>query len=198
MRMSTGPPSEALCRALTSDFGFVLSFNHPSTSAEVTFWDEALAQDLLKFLSGRVKCQETAADLTHETYLQLHTFAAKTPPDNARALAFHIAVNLAIDYQRKRLVRERYHSEVPLDELHDLLPTPTASPERAIIAKQRLQHLQHALNELPSDCRTAFLLHGLEGLSYSEIAARLRISESMVGKHLRRAMTHCASKLENS
>ncbi|MEQ1622443.1 MAG: RNA polymerase sigma factor [Methylococcales bacterium] len=169
--------------------------NHePSDNA--LFWNESLAEDLRIFLTGRVKCAETAADLTHETYLRLYQAVKENPPDNARALAFHIAVQLAIDYHRKTVVRERHHADVDFDSCVETISSTSAGPEQTLMARQRLGALQIALAELPVDCRTAFLLHGVDGLSYSEIAIRMDISKSMVGKHLARAMSHCAKRLE--
>ncbi len=166
------------------------------SSENMLFWTETLAQDLRIFLTGRVKCAETAADLTHETYLRLYQSAKENPPDNARALAFHIAVQLAIDYHRKTTVRNRHHSDVEFDSCIETTPSATAGPEQTLIARQRLDALQSALKDLPADCRTAFLLHGIDGLTYSEIAARMGISKSMVGKHLALALAHCAQRVE--
>ena len=161
------------------------------------FWTESLAKDLLIFLTGRVKCPETAADLTHETYLRLYQSINNNPPDNARALAFRIAVNLAIDYQRKAMVRNRHISDMTLDFFDETVADSSAAePVQIIMARQRLGVLQMALDELPTDCRTAFLLNGVEGLSYSEIAGRLGISKSKVGRLLAQAIAHCEQHLE--
>ncbi len=162
------------------------------------FWTETLAKDLLVFLTGRVKCQETAADLTHETYLRLYQSINKNPPDNARALAFRIAVNLAIDYQRKVTVRNSHISDVELGSFVETIASPSVvDPLHILMARQRLGILQSALDELPSDCRTAFLLNGVDGLTYSEIAERLEISISKVGRLLARAVAHCEQRLDD-
>jgi len=168
----------------------------PESSDNPLFWTEALAEDLRLFLTGRVKCAEAAADLTHETYLRLYQAAKENPPDNARALAFHIAVQLAIDYHRKSTVRNRHLADMEFDNCIETIPSASAGPEQTLIARQRLGALQAALAELPVDCRTAFLLNGVDGLSYSEIAERMGISKSMVGKHLARALAHCAQRVE--
>lgn len=160
------------------------------------FWTESLAEDLRIFLTGRVKCPETAADLTHETYLRLYQRVRENPPDNARALAFHIAVQLAIDYHRKTTIRNRYHADTEFDTFVNKVPNTSAGPEQSLMATQRLAALKSALDELPTDCRTAFLLNGVDGLTYSEIATRMGISKSMVGKHLTRALAHCAQWLD--
>lgn len=168
----------------------------PDSSDHPYFWTESLAEDLRIFLTGRVKCPETAADLTHETYLRLYQRIAENPPDNARALAFHIAVQLAIDYHRKTTVRNRFHADAEFDTCVDSVPNATPGPEQTLMATQRLVALKLALDELPTDCRTAFLLNGVDGLTYSEIATRMGISKSMVGKHLARALAHCAQWLD--
>jgi len=161
------------------------------------FWTELLAKDLLIFFTGRVKCPEAAADLTHETYLRLYQSINNTPPDNARALAFRIAVNLAIDYQRKAAVRNRHISDEELGAYAEIIAdSSTAEPVHVLMARQRLGVLQSALDDLPSDCRTAFLLNGVDGLTYSEIAARLGISKSKVGRLLTQAVTHCSQRLD--
>ena len=64
------------------------------------------------------------------------------------------------------------------------------------MGEQRFARLQTALGELPEDCRTVFLLHGVEELSYAQIAARLGMSKSMVGKHLAKALLHCSKRVE--
>ena len=160
------------------------------------FWSEALAQDLQRFLTARVKCPETAADLTHETYLRLYQRGQDNPPDNARALAFHIAMQLAIDYQRKAMVRDRYMVDEEIDTFIDTSASEAAEPEHILSSRQRIIMLRAALDELPADCRTVFLMHGIDGLKYSEIAKRLGISVSMVGKHLTRALVHCVQRLD--
>lgn len=156
-------------------------------------WNDTLADELRRFLTRRVKCAEAAADLTQETYIRLQQRDnSNLPIDNARALAFHIAMNLAVDYQRKAAVRNRYMVD---GETETLVEATAIGPEQSLIARQRLDKLKSTLDELPLDCRTVFLLHGIEGLKYSEIAARLGISVSMVGRHLARAMAHCAQRI---
>ncbi|MEQ1558296.1 MAG: sigma-70 family RNA polymerase sigma factor [Methyloglobulus sp.] len=163
-----------------------------------SYWNQALADELLRFLTGRLKCPEVAADLTQETYLRFHQFIQTTPPNNARALAYRIAVNLANDYQRKVKVRGTYNADTDFTILEDIHPSAMPGPEQVVMAQQQLQCLQDALDELSEECRTAFLLHSVHGLTYPEIAAELGISRSLVGRHLVKALAHSKQRLKAS
>lgn len=168
-----------------------------SLSDSTAFWTESLADELLRFLTGRLRCPETAAELTHDTYLGLRQIVENNPPDNARAMAFRIAINLAIDHQRKTIVRDRHAATDDFDTIAGSVPSAAAQPEQILIARERLSLLKSALNELPTKTRTVFLLHGAEGLTYSEIALRLGISKSLVNKLLAEAMRHCSRQLSD-
>ena len=171
--------------------------NSESTPDIALYWNDALTEDLLRFLTGRIKCKEAAADLTHETFLRFHQFIRTTQPNNARALAFSIAVNLAIDYQRKMKIRQKVivEDEFETNRLDDAQAAATPGPERTAIAQQQLQLVYAALQELPADCRNAFIMQSIDGLTQAQIAARLGISQTQVYRLLLKAMSHCRQKL---
>ncbi|NOS75671.1 MAG: sigma-70 family RNA polymerase sigma factor [Methyloglobulus sp.] len=167
-----------------------------SSSPDIAlYWSEALAEELLNFLTKRLKCPDAAADLTQETFLRFYQFVKENPPDNARALAYRIAVNLATDYQRKTKLRNSFTVDVEPAAFAESFKSTAPGPEQTVMAWQHLEQLHVALNELSPDCRTAFLLHGMDGLTYSQIGEHLGISESMVYKHLTKALNHCATLL---
>jgi RNA polymerase sigma factor (sigma-70 family) len=169
-----------------------------SSPDTASYWTQALAEELLRFLTGRIRCPEAAADLTQETFLRFHQFIQTSPPNNARALAYRIAVNLANDYQRKIKVRETYNADTDFTTLEDVHPSALPGPEQVVMAQQQLECLQDALDELTEECRTAFQLHSLHGLTYPEIAAQLGISRSLVGRHLVKALAHSKQRLKDS
>lgn len=70
-------------------------------------------------------------------------------------------------------------------------------PEQIVMAQQRLEALQAALGELDVECRTAFLLQSIDGLTHHEIAERLGISRIKVYRHLVKALAHLALRVEN-
>lgn len=161
------------------------------------FWSESLADELLHFLTKRLKCSEVAAEITHETFLRIYQNITDNPPNNARAMAFHIAINLANDYQRKIKFRSNFTADIDPTLLADTYASEIPGPEQIVMAQQEVQVLQTALDELPEDCRAAFLLHSMDGLTHPEIAARLGISRSKVWRLLVKAVAHCTERMED-
>lgn len=144
----------------------------PTSSLAV--WIQTHGHDLLAFLSRRLNCRNTAADLAQETYLRLHLYAGEAAIDNLGAFAYRVAANLATDHQRKQATRHRFETnEVEWETLADEVDAHTPPPEEILRHRQRLTLLQQALAELPEDCRMAFYLSRIQGLSHDEIAARL-------------------------
>ncbi|QSA96005.1 sigma-70 family RNA polymerase sigma factor [Methylococcus sp. EFPC2] len=158
-------------------------------------WFRAHRQELVSFLALRLRCRDTAGDLAQETYLRLYQYGEATIA-NPGAFAFRVAANLVVDHQRKQAVRARFETdELPVEEM-ECVPAGAATPEQILSHRERLDLLQEALAELPVDCRTAFYLNRVQGRSHADIARHLAISESMVARHLARAMRHCKQRLD--
>jgi RNA polymerase sigma factor (sigma-70 family) len=169
----------------------------PSSSDFAYYWNDSLAEELRHFLTRRLRCSNTAAEITHETFLRIYQNTESNQANNARALAYRIAINLANDYQRKIKVRNRFNAEIESDFSADSYPSETPGPEQIVMAQQRLQALQGALDELDIECRTTFLLQSINGLTHQEIAARLGISRAKVYRHLMRALAYLALHVED-
>jgi RNA polymerase sigma-70 factor (ECF subfamily) len=78
------------------------------------------------------------------------------------------------------------------------LVSDTPSPEREISAKQELELLRAAIEDLPPRCREVFLLSRVRRMTYPEIAAHCSISVKMVEKHISRALAVCMKKVGGS
>lgn len=151
--------------------------------------------DLLSFLARRLGNVELAADVAQDTYLRLVGLPAGDPIKEPRAFLFRVAGNLAID----RLRREGRLNALHTDEAAALdLCHPSASPEAALLADESLAQLDNALDRLPANVRLALLLNRVEGLTHAQIATRLGVSESMVGKYIVQAVRHCRDWVRRS
>lgn len=163
----------------------------------LTDWIQSHGHELVSFLTQRLKCRDTAQDLAQETFLRICESSREAAIENPGAFAFRVARNLAVDHQRKRATRARHEAaNAPPDEMEGV-PDRSIEPGNVLRHRERLAKLNEALAELPTDCRTAFYMNRSEGCSHAEIARRLGISETMVSRHLLRAMRHCRLRLED-
>ena len=151
--------------------------------------------DLLAFLARRMGNVEKAADVAQDTYLRLASLADTAQILEPRAFVFRVASNLAIDRLRQEQRRSALHDD---DSDNQDFCDPLASPEKQYLAAEALEQLDKSLAQLPSKARLALLLNRLEGLTHAQIAVRLGVSESTVGKYIVQAMRHCRDWLRQS
>lgn len=141
-------------------------------------------------LKKRTGSHELAEDALQETWLRLAAMEEKLLAiQDRQAFILRVAGNIAVDLLRK----EQRHSsrcisdEAVLEAVADNCP----SPETFAIDRDRLRFLVLSLAQLPEKPRAALLLNRCNGLSHSEIAKRLEVSESMVARYLAQALRHC-------
>ena len=65
-------------------------------------------------------------------------------------------------------------------------------------ARQKLDAINRAVDELPFKVKQAFLLHRQNGLSYSAIAKQMGVSVSSVEKYILQALKHFRLALKAS
>lgn len=147
-------------------------------------------EDIIHYLLQRVRCPDTAQDLSQETYLRLLRQESLLHTENLTGYLYRTAERLAIDFLRyeQRLT----HRAAVLDET---LECPKIQPEALMILRQQCEILLDAIAALPTQCRHVFLLRKIDALSYAEIAGQLGISEKTVQRHLVKAMLHCHRRL---
>lgn len=147
---------------------------------------ELLAGDLQRYFRRSPFDAAAADDLVQETFLELHR-ARRThlPGLPVRPWVFGIARHVLARHRRARHRRARLEIALPAGE-----PAAPAAPSRLESADVRA-----AVERLAPSRRAPWLLHHVQGLSFQEIAARLRIGvgaaklrSSRAMKSLRRAL----------
>lgn len=148
--------------------------------------------DLLRFLKRRGR-RATAEDILQSVWLKLRERGDCETWQEPRAMLFVTAANLRIDAHRREAVAMKAISrEAALTASSDHSPDPEAQADAAA----RVERLQAALAELPSQCRDAFLMSRLEKLTLAQIATRLGISKKTVQRHIERALRVCVQVSE--
>lgn len=140
---------------------------------------------------------DDADDVIQETFIRLMRMEAETNRriaclESPKAYIFQAATNLAIDRMRRQKVRG---DEGDYQTLSDDIEGDSPDPIRTIDAQQRLNKLLHVVDNLPPKCRQVFILHKFKQMSYKEVAQHLDISQSMVEKHMMKALNICDSRL---
>lgn len=146
--------------------------------------------DLAAFVSRRVGAQD-AADVLQDTWLKLHEHGDMGTWREPRAVLFTTAGNLAVDHWRQRYRHAQHFDGGEAPEV----ASPVPGPEAVVGDRRQAERLVAVLDELSCECRQAFLMNRLEGMTHREIAGRLGICTRTVQRHIERALGHCLARL---
>jgi RNA polymerase sigma-19 factor, ECF subfamily len=141
---------------------------------------------LVSWLKRRLGCIHHANDLAHDTFVRLISKSLSTAHlAEPRAFLTTIAHGLMVDQFRRKAVEQAY-----LQSLMHLPEAMAPSPEEQLALLQTLLQLDQLLHGLKPVVRSVFLHSKLQGLSYIEIAATLKISLRSVEAHMAVALRH--------
>ena len=153
---------------------------------------DALAPRLKSFMISKGASPELAEDLVQETMISVWRKAGLYDPAKGSALTwiFTIARNLRIDKLRKQ-------SSMPLAELGDYdAPSGEPGSDDVLSRKQETQRVTRALTEISEEQKQVLMLSFVDGISQSEIAARLNLPLGTVKSRMRLAYARLRKSLE--
>lgn len=153
----------------------------------------------LGIVQNHEDAEEIAQDVFIEVYQQYQNFKGDS---SVGTWLYRITTNKCIDLLRKKKSKKRFafitglfhkeSNEPVIDAAHFIHPGVIAEN------KEKADHLFKALEELPENQKTAFILCETEMLSYKEIADVMQVSLSSVEALLFRARQNLRKILENS
>lgn len=109
-----------------------------------------------------------------------------------------IAINVTRDHLRSgryKFWKQLKATAVDVHEMASFLPSEAVSPERRILAKERVKELYGVLETLSYNQRTIFLMKFTEEMSVDEISEILGMAVNTVRTHLHRALKAVRNKL---
>jgi RNA polymerase sigma factor (sigma-70 family) len=136
---------------------------------------------------------EDADDLTIEAFGKAFKNLKQYTPDYAFSTwLFRIASNNCIDFIRKRRMNEsisvNLHDQTANgDDLADILPSSTRTPEEEIIRQQKIQAMRDVIDRLKPHYKKLIELRYYDERSYDEIASELNLPIGTVKAQLFRA-----------
>ena len=145
------------------------------------------ARELHRYLLRRLRKPQDVDDLAQEVYLRLLRLDEAKCVQTPLAFLYGVAAHVVADF-RLQMSTEESHltfdedavqqwSEHPVDVLPDELA------ERVALEQQ----LEWALKQLPPTQAAVLLAHKRDGLSYEEVAKKLKLSVNTVEKYLTQA-----------
>ncbi len=146
---------------------------------------------------------DDALDAVQDAMMKLVQSYASRPEAEWRPLFYRILSNRIRDMQRRRTVRGRIMSWLPLRDAEDdeeidpiaAAPSPEATPVQRLELDEAIGVLEQALAALPARQQEAFLLRNFEGLDVSETAKAMGCSEGSVKTHYFRALATLRARL---
>ncbi len=138
-----------------------------------------------------IRNKEEVEDLTQEAFI--NAFASLPSFNEEFAFStwlYKIATNNCIDYIRKKKL-ETFSINKPVEakdsEVLFEVPDTTYQPDKAIIAQQRKELVEEAIESLPEKYRRVIILRHHQEKNYEEIAKTLKLPIGTVKAHIFRA-----------
>lgn len=131
---------------------------------------------------------EDAADITQEVFLRAWRSIGSFRGDSGFSTwIFRITMNLCVDHARHKHAQPQTQPLVREDDAERPVPDTAPTPEERLENSELGRELAAALGEVSDEHRKIVLLRDVSGLSYTEIADALEISEGTVKSRLSRA-----------
>ena len=151
-----------------------------------------------RFVLNREDAEDIAQEVFLEAYRSLDSFRQES---KLSTWLYRIAVTKSLDHLRKKKRKKRFSSlkrvmgfNDPAEEL--ALPSSIETPAEVLSGSERTEILQSALDSLPDNQKTAFLLSKYDGYSNQEIADVMQTTVSAVESLVHRAKKNLQKKLE--
>ena len=132
--------------------------------------------------------EEKANDAVQEAFVKLWENCAKVAPEKAKSYLYTVANNLYLNVIKSEKVRLKYADKT--------LKATNESPEFLMEENQFKEKLDNALNDLPDNQRSTFLLNRIDGKKYAEIADMEGVSVKAIEKRMHLALKSLREKID--
>ena len=142
---------------------------------------------LTAFVGRFVKEPEDVRDIVQDVFISFYENRGNLKDESFQSLLFTMARNACLNFLKHKSHREKtmdesegeqlYYSDFAENEHYDFLLV------------ELKQQLEKVINKLPDRTKEAYLMYYKNEMKKSEIAKEMNISERMVDKHLKSAIT---------
>ncbi|HLU38657.1 MAG TPA: sigma-70 family RNA polymerase sigma factor [Planctomycetota bacterium] len=188
------PPPPALARARAGDRAAIEELLARYLPALRGFLRVQAGADL----RARESSSDLAQSVCREVLQDLADFEWRGEPEFRHWLfkrAYHKLLHRRAHWQAQRRDVGREVALAASDEALLSAYRSLATPSAELMAREAVERIEAALDQLPETWRTAIVLHKLVGLSHAEIAAETGHSEGAVRNHLYRGLARLGALL---
>ena len=150
---------------------------------------------------GILQNEEDAEDAAQEVFIQVfESIDSFKEESKLSTWIYRITVSKALDHIRKRKTKKRFAFIKSLfkdDNTGMIEPPDFMHPGVKLENKQNAQALFRAMDKLPPNQKTAFVLNKMEDLSYQEVGDIMELSSSAVDSLLQRARQNLKKELRS-
>ena len=147
---------------------------------------------LLRFVTFSIGDADLAESITQDCFLKAYNGRGNFRGDcSVNTWLTSIAVNLIRDQQRLqkfRFWRQARATAVDVSDAAHYLPSNESSAENRILAIEKTEQVQEALEKLSANQRSIFLIRFAEEMDLAEIAETIHMPINTVKTHLHRAL----------
>ncbi|MGB3150341.1 MAG: RNA polymerase sigma factor [Maribacter sp.] len=148
----------------------------------------AHSKTIFNYIFYKFGNEEKANDAVQEAFVKLWENCAKVTPEKAKSFLYTVANNLYLNVLKAEKVRLKYADKT--------LKTTNESPEFLMEESQFKEKLDSALNDLPENQRTTFLLNRIDGKKYVEIAEMEGVSVKAIEKRMHLALKSLRERID--
>jgi len=154
---------------------------------------------IFRFALASLRDRDAAESVTQDCFLRAHQAWGQFRGDSSvQTWLTKIAINLIRDATKSRRFQfwKRANATAVLTDVNGgFIPIAGSSPEARISARQQVEVVWKAMDDLSPSQRTVFLLHFMEEMDVGEIETVTGITNATVRVHLHRAVRVVRSKL---
>jgi RNA polymerase sigma-70 factor (ECF subfamily) len=153
---------------------------------------------VLRFVALSLEDRDAAESITQDCFFKAHATRTQFRGNcSVSTWLMRIAFNLVRDHSKSlkfRFWKRVAASAVDVADLGHYLPSTVSSPEAQLLAREKLQMIQGALQKLSPRQRSVFVMRFVEELDLGEIAKVTGMPVQTVKTHLYRAVAEIRNK----
>ncbi|MEP7278561.1 MAG: RNA polymerase sigma factor [Bacteroidota bacterium] len=162
----------------------------------VTTWQDMVYNTALGILQSAEDAEDVAQEVFVQVYESIHTFKGES---KLSTWLYRITTSKALDHIRRKKRKKRFALVQHLfGENNEIIIQPPDFNHPGVLMdnKENAAVLFRAIQKLPDNQKTAFVLNKVEGLNYQEISDVMKTTVSSVESLLHRAKTNLRKWLQ--